>query len=394
MPSFQWYIRSMRSLSPFIERDLMKKMVFLSGPRQVGKTTLAKQLLQRVGGQYYNWDFAEDREEILKKSFIHHKCVVLDELHKYERWKNFLKGTYDKYRDTLQMLVTGSARLDVYRRGGDSLVGRYFLFHLHPFTCGELLRPDRIGRPEELLIAQETLYSYDGFEQLLTFVGFPEPFFAATKEAHSRWSLQRRELLVREEIRDLTNISLLTLVEHLLLLLPSRIGSLLSINSLKEDLQVAYNTVRQWLEVLERLYIIFTLKPYTTNISRSIHKEKKVYLWDWSQVTDEGARFENMVASHLFKAVSLWRDLGYGDFDLSFLRDRERREVDFCLTKDRRPWLLVEAKLAEVRPEDSLISFSERLQVPAVQLVQRPGVDKRVGNIRIASAASWLSTLP
>ena len=212
MPSFQWYIRSMRSLSPFIERDLMKKMVFLSGPRQVGKTTLAKQLLQRVGGQYYNWDFAEDREEILKKSFIHHKCVVLDELHKYERWKNFLKGTYDKYRDTLQMLVTGSARLDVYRRGGDSLVGRYFLFHLHPFTCGELLRPDRIGRPEELLIAQETLYSYDGFEQLLTFGGFPEPFFAATKEAHSRWSLQRRELLVLEEIRDLTNISLFTLL--------------------------------------------------------------------------------------------------------------------------------------------------------------------------------------
>ncbi|MBI4211760.1 MAG: ATP-binding protein [Deltaproteobacteria bacterium] len=386
----------MRNIIPYLERDLQKKMVFVTGPRQVGKTTVAQQLLKKLGGHYYTWDSAEDRERILTKSFLHDKRVVLDELHKYDRWKNFLKGTYDKFHEQLQIFVTGSARMDVYRRGGDSLFGRYFLFHLHPLTLGELMYPHDINRPEHILTAshQDDSATHEAFAQLTKFGGFPEPFFSASEEVHARWSIQRRELLVREDVRDLTNISLLSLVEHLLLLLPSRVGSPLSINALKEDLQVAYNTVRQWLDVFENLYITFTLKPYTTKISRSIHKEKKMYLWDWSQIKDDGARFENLTASHLFKAVTLWRDLGYGDFDLTFIRDRDRREVDFCITKDQKPWLLIEAKLSEIRPDETLASFADRFDVPALQVVSRHGVSKQTGRVRVVSASSFFTLLP
>ena len=179
-----------------------------------------------------------------------------------------------------------------------------------------------------------------------------------------------------------------------MLLLPKRVGSVLSVNALKQDLQVAYNTVRSWLETFERLYITFTLSPFTKKLQRSIHKEKKLYLWDWSQIKDPGARFENFVASHLWKAVHIWRDLGMGNFDLQFLRDRDRREVDFCITRDQQPWLLLEAKLAEKQISESLSYFAERLGVPAIQLIQTTGLHRRTGRIQIVSADSWLARLP
>ncbi len=384
----------MRSLTGPIESDIQKKFVFLSGPRQVGKTYLVKQVLQKLGGKYYNWDLSEDRQEILTKSFIHDKVVVLDELHKYDRWKNFIKGIYDKHHDNLKVLVTGSARLDVYRKGGDSLLGRYFLHHLHPLSMGEILSSDTIATPQDVLQPNLPPENRELFDSLMRWGGFPEPFYAGTEQSHNRWSLQRRELLVREDIRDLTNINLLSLVEHMILLLPSKVGSILSVNSLREDLQVAYNTAASWLDTFEKLFITFTLKPYTKRISRSVHKERKVYLWDWSQIKDDGPRFENFVASHLWKAVHIWRDLGMGDFDLWFLRDSDRREVDFCITKDLKPWLLVETKLSESRVSETLDYFSKRLQVPAIQLLQTAGIEKKSGPILIVSAARWLLKLP
>ncbi len=384
----------MRNLAGPIEKDLRKKFVFLAGPRQVGKTHLAMSVLERLEGKYYNWDLAEDRQKILAKEFLQDRWAVLDELHKYDRWKNFLKGIYDKYHETLKILVTGSARLDVYRRGGDSLLGRYFLFHLHPFSLGEVLRPSVIGRPEEVLKVGEGTPASDALEQLLRLGGFPEPFLNGSEEAHRRWSIQRTDILVREDIRDLTQVTLLSLIEHLMLLLPSRVGSVLSVNSLREDLQVAYNTVRSWLETFERLYITFSLSPWTQRIARSIHKERKLYLWDWSQIKDEGARFENFVASHLWKAVHLWRDLGMGDFGLWFVRDRDRREVDFCVTKDRAPWLLVEAKLSETQLSEPLEYYANRFGVPGVQVLKTGGVLKRVGPHWIVSADRWLPLLP
>ena len=385
----------MRSLQRPIERDLEEKFVLLAGPRQVGKTHLAKAILKGKEGRYYNWDLAEDRENVLAKSFLQDRFVVLDELHKYERWKGWLKGLYDKYHSHLKILVTGSSRLDVYQRGGDSLFGRYLLHHLHPLSMGEIGHPKKIEKPDTLFIPEGTgVGNRELLNQLFRWGGFPEPFHAGREETHRRWSLQRRELLVREDIRDLSTIQHLTLVEHLLLLLPSRVGSPLSINSLREDLQVAHNTVTAWLETFSRLYIVFMLRPYTAKLQRSIRKERKLYLWDWSQVKDDGARFENLVASHLWKAVQMWRDLGFGDFDLTFLRDRDRREVDFCITKDQHPWLLVEAKFSETQIADPLLYYSNRLQIPAVQIVHREGIDKQVGSIRLISADRWLPRLP
>lgn len=384
----------MRSLQPSIERDLREKFIFLAGPRQVGKTHLSKEILKNRAGRYYNWDLAEDRREILSKNFVHDRLVVLDELHKYHRWKNFIKGIYDKYHEELQALVTGSARLDIYRKGGDSLFGRYFLFHLHPLSVGEIESPLNIPKPEDLLHSTLPEISRETFESLFRWGGFPEPFYAATDERHLRWSLQRSEILVREDLRDLTQVHLLSLVEHLLLLLPDRIGSILSINGLKEDLQVSYNTVKSWLGVLEHLYIVFMLKPYVQKIHRTVHKEKKVYLWDWSQIRDEGDRFENLVAVHLLKAVNIWRDLGVGNFDLFFLRDRDRREVDFCITKDRRPWLLLEAKFSETQPSPSLLFYCNRFRLPGIQLVAKAGADRKREGVRVVSADRWLSLLP
>ncbi|HCU24141.1 MAG TPA: hypothetical protein DF383_03910 [Deltaproteobacteria bacterium] len=384
----------MRNLQPFVERDLSEKFVFLSGPRQVGKTHLAQAILRKLGGKYYNWDSTEDRQLILARGFLHDKLVVLDELHKYDRWKSFLKGIYDKHHEELSALVTGSARLDVYRKGGDSLLGRYFLFHLHPLTIGELARPHTIPKPERLEEGPADRAESELAEALFRWGGFPEPFYAANDEAHLRWSIQRRELLVQQDIRDFTNIQLLSLIEHLMLLLPSRVGSVLSVNNLKEDLQVAYNTVISWLRTFEQLFIVFTLTPYTAKLARSVHKERKLYLWDWSQIAESEIRFENFIAGHLWKAVQIWRDLGYGDFGLHFLRDRDRREVDFCITKDRLPWLLVEAKVADTQLSENLRYFCNRFNVKGVQIVKTPGVYKKSGQMTVISADAWLPRLP
>jgi hypothetical protein len=337
---------------------------------------------------------AEDRQNILSKNFLQDPYVVLDELHKYDRWKSFIKGIYDKFHQDLKILVTGSARLDIYRKGGDSLIGRYFPFHLHPLTMGEILKPDATPSPPQALQIPSDGGHPELLENLLKWGGFPEPFFKGNEEFHHRWSIQRNELLIREDIRELTQINLLSLLEHLLLLLPQRVGSVLSINSLKEDLQVAYNTVVSWLNAFENLYLVFILKPFTAKISRAIHKEKKLYLWDWSQVKDPGARFENLIAGHLWKAVQIWKDLGKGNFELFFLRDRDRREVDFLITLDRKPFLLVEAKLTDTQPHEALDYFANRFQVPAFQLIQTKGVAKQIGRIRILSADRWLSVLP
>jgi predicted AAA+ superfamily ATPase len=325
---------------------------------------------------------------------LNDKIVVLDELHKYERWKGFLKGIYDKYHSQLSVLVTGSARLDVYQKGGDSLLGRYYHFHLHPLSIGELMHPNSVPEPPASWTEMGEGSHKDLLEQLLQFGGFPEPFFAANTQEHRRWSLARREILVREDIRDLSNIQNLSLVEHLLLLLPDRVGSVLSVNALKEDLRVAYNTVVLWLKVLERLYISYTLAPYTKSLARSIRKERKLYLWDWSQITDKGSRFENLVAGHLFKAVQYWRDLGFGDFALHFLRDRDCREADFCITCDRKPVVVIEAKLSDTRASESLLYFADRLRVPAIQLVAESGICHQSGPAWVVSADRWLAQLP
>lgn len=305
-----------------------------------------------------------------------------------------MKGLYDQSHDYLKALVTGSARLDIYQKRGDSLLGRYFLHHLYPFTMGELTSQVLSDPVIYNRRVDESADLYDKYRALFRWGGFPEPLFATSEQQHRRWSIQRNELLVREDIRDLTQINHLTLIEHLMLLLPSRVSSILSINSLKEDLKVAYNTVKAWLETLEKLYVVYQLSPYTEKVHRSIQKEKKLYLWDWSQVEDEGDRFENMVASHLVKACQIWKDLGFGNYKLHFLRDRYKQEVDFCVTKANKPVIIIEAKLAETKPTEALCFFSKKFNIPALQVIHKQNVYSERGLITVTSAAPWLATLP
>ncbi len=383
----------MRYLTAEIERLLAeeRKMSLIAGPRQVGKTTLAKHLLTRSKqtSAYFNWDIAADRQLILKHpdDFWMRKealtkpplRLALDEIHKFPRWKRFLKGLYDAHRDNLQILVTGSGKLDVYQRGGDSLFGRYHLYHLHPFTVGELLSPDRsfVSTPdsfvEQILDSESTSAHTEALEAIERFTGFPEPLFAESEARLRRWARSHEQLIIREELRDLTRIRELGLIESLVSLLPERIGSLLSVNALRENLQVRFETVQNWLASLERLFFLFTIRPYAGKLARTLRREEKVYLFDFTAIRDSAARFENLVALHVLKLCHLWTESGHGDFQLFYVRDREKREVDFLITEHRRPFALIEAKLTASEVDSSLRYFTERLKPKySIQIVRTP----------------------
>lgn len=390
-----------RYLAPTLAALAEEVFVLLSGPRQVGKTTMARAWLAGcTDGRYLNWDIPADRATLLDRAFPTPPlpgALVLDELHKYPRWKSWLKGLYDRRETRVPTIVTGSARLDVYQRGGDSLLGRAARVRLHPLSIGELTRRGAAPPPPHDWLAMGVTPVPDAWEQLERRGGFPEPFLRDNTQQHRRWTNARRDLLIREDLRDLTNIRQVALVEQLALLLPERVASPLSVNALREDLQVGHDTVSNWLEALERLYFAFRIGPWTRRVARALTKERKLYLWDWSQVADDGARFENMVASHLLKAVHTWTDQGHGDFDLQYVRDREKREVDFLVTESRRPVVLVETKRSDTAPAEALTRFQSALGgIPAVQLVSTAGVDRRVPGLplRVVTASHWLAALP
>jgi predicted AAA+ superfamily ATPase len=385
----------MRYLAPVLDQSLRTeaRMVFVAGPRQVGKTTLARYLLSQAGCEplYFNWDIEADRRLLIRdpSEFFAGRVpstlrpaqrprIVLDEIHKYPRWKRFLKGLFDAQRDRLAILVTGSGRLDLYQRGGDSLFGRYDLYRLAPFTVGEVLATGKqtVLAPDEWV---GKLGSYlppsgaqEALEHIERFTGFPEPLFAARDQRLRKWRRAHRQLTIREDLRDLTRIRDLGLVESLVALLPERVGSPLSLNALAGDLGVAFNTVRLWMDALSRLYLLFELRPYAGRMARALRREAKVYLFDPTEIPDAGARFENITALHLRKLCDLWTDVGHGDFDLAYVRDKEKREVDFLLLESRKPWLLIEAKLSDPQPASALRSFAARLnpKMGAVQIVR------------------------
>lgn len=408
----------MRSITPFLEEILKKekKMAFLAGPRQVGKTTLAWQLINgnASSGNYFNWDVSTTRKKVLKdpdqfwSSGVSANSgtkprIILDEIHKYPRWKNFLKGLHDANRGLVEILVTGSGRLDVYQKGGDSLFGRYQLAHLMPLSVGELLQTSEpIVSPDDT-VQQFTSTVLSGATEALDglweFGGFPEPFFAQDKRRLTRWQNSHRQLILREDLRDLTLVREVGLIEALIELLPDRIGSPLSINNLSETLSVNFRTIQNWLQILERLYFLFAIKPYSTSLARGLRKEQKVYFYDWSEIEDEGKRFENSVAMHLHKACLYWTDAGYGNFALHFVRDKEKRETDFLITNKKKPWILVEAKLSETQADTSLLYFHQRIKTThgVFQVVKNCASDWVVvlpNGITLISAARFLSCLP
>jgi predicted AAA+ superfamily ATPase len=388
----------MRYLSKIIEEFSEEKFVLIAGPRQVGKTTLAQAWLNKPE-HYLNWDIAEDRARLLKKSLTSELAngrYVFDEIHKYPRWKSLVKGLYDGRKKDISLLVTGSARLDVYQRGGDSLLGRYELLHLHPFSIGEILHGQIPEPPQDWYkLKAKGEGAQEIWERLAKVSGFPEPYSRNDGLHYNRWSLRRRDLMIREDVRDLTQIRHVALLEHMAHILPSRVGSPFSLNNVRMDLEISHETAKLWLETLHRLYFCYSLKPFVTKLGRSLTKEPKLYLWDWASVEDPAARFENMVASHLRKSVDAWRDLGYGEYDLCYWRDQQKRELDFILTLKKKPIALFECKLSDgdASPHFEIAEGLLGLHLPKIQLVAQPGVDRQVRSTRIVTASSFLGAL-
>jgi len=389
-----------------------KSMVFMVGPRQTGKTTLAHIISNSYINQlYFNWDIPSHRtrlfanpnffEDVTRKDSSK-PLVVLDEIHKFRDWKNYLKGVYDQFHDRYQFLISGSGRLDVYQKGGDSLAGRYYLFHLWPFTIAEL--GQRNLNIEEFLQNPLKIQNVERKElgeiwkRLSGLSGFPEPYLVNKPASYRRWSRTYANQLIREDIRDLTAVKSIGDMETLYYILPSKVGSPLSIPSLASDLRVTYNSIRNWLSVFELFFLVFSIYPWTKKISRAIQKESKVYLWDTPRVEDESHRFENMVAVELWRGVTQWNDLGYGKFSLHFIRNKEKQEVDFLIANGGRPFLLVEAKTSETHPSPALKKFQTALKIPAVQLLLEHEGYKLISNddqnILVAPAYQWLSQLP
>lgn len=366
--------RLTRYLAPQVRRDLAKKMVFMSGPRQVGKTTLARSLPGGKAG-YLNWDVAEHRERILRRELPATKLWVFDELHKYRSWRNYLKGLFDSHIAGRQILVTGSARLEFYRFGGDSLQGRYHLLRLHPLSVAEL----GLTKAEEL-------------RRLVTLGGFPEPYFGGDETEARRWSREHRTLLIREEVTSLERVQDLGNLELLMLRLPDLVGSPLSINALREDLQVTHKTVAHWLQILERLYAIFRLSPFGGPRIRAVKKEQKHYHWDWSVVPESALRFENLVAAHLLKWVHYEQDTKGRDLELRYFRDTDRREVDFVVVERRTPQLFVECKWSDADVDRGLRYLKARFPRCEAWQISATGTKDYVtpDDIRVAPAMRLL----
>ena len=370
------------------------KMIFLSGPRQVGKTTFVKNKLRELENEefYFNWDDPYVRREYTKnphflKAYLARErsefpLVAFDEIHKHKNWKNILKGLYDIHVEEAQFIVTGSARLDYFRQSGDSLVGRYFSYRLLPLGLAEaaenfdfviaddtvLAQPDKQNFLRTVQGMSEKIFK-NPFDRLMSYGGFPEPFLKSKRNFSNKWKRDYKSLLIHEDLRDLTRIQDIKGIEQLLLLLPERVASPLSINSLKDDLQVNHKTVSNWLEALKKIYLTFSIMPWSKSISKAIKKEVKFYFFDWTFVSDEGARFENAIAVFLLRLVCRWNELGLGDFELRYIRNQQGQEVDFVVIKDQEPFALFEAKKGDTDVSKAGSYFGRLLKIPYYQLV-------------------------
>lgn len=354
-----------------------KQMAFVCGPRQVGKTTIAKSLT-KISDQssYRNWDIPGDRLKIIANSYnpiledivispATHPLLVFDEIHKYVDWKNYLKGLYDAYQEDIDILVTGSARLNIFKKGGDSLMGRYFLYRVHPLSAAETANRSLTLFSNPIHIPNEKI------SQLIEFGGFPEPFTKGDKRFLNKWQNLRHQQLIYEDIRSLESILNMSQLDLLATILTSQAGQLLNYTTLASKVRVSVPTIQRWISVLDQSYYCYLISPWSTNVVRSLLKEPKVYLWDWSLISDMGQRYENFIASHLLKAIHFWIDSGLGQFDLRFIRTKDQEEVDFLIVKDNLPWMLVEVKSSsKASLSKSLQKYKESLNCPlAFQVV-------------------------
>ena len=370
-----------RYVKDSVEEDLGSRMVFVGGPRQVGKTTFALTFLPEPTEKhpaYLNWDNIAMRASLLKGELpAGQSCVILDGIHKFARWRNLVEGFYDTNRSDTKFIVTGSARLDHYRRGGDSLQGRYRYYRLHPFSLPELNRDP----------------SVDDFNALLRFGGFPEPCLRGEERFWRKWQRERIRRVIYEDIRDLETIRQISLLDLLAAELPNRMGSPLSIKNLRETLEVAHETVDRWIRIFERMYYCFRIPPYGPPKVRAVKKERKLYLWDWSAVEDPGAKFENFVVSHLLKFCHFREDSEGYRMELRFLRDTDRREVDFVVLEEGNPLFAVECKTGEKNVNPAMWYFMERTPVPRCYQVHSGTRDFEKAGVRVLPFSTFLKEL-
>lgn len=340
-----------------------RQMVFVSGPRQVGKTTVC----EVFQSHYLNWDKGRDRDLILKgedavadivgvnQARENLPVLTIDEMHHFKKWKQFLKGFFDAYGKKVRILVTGSARLNIYKRGGDSLMGRYFPYRMHPLSVGELLRP----RVLDTEMSEPSAISEDAWNRLVEFGGFPEPYLRADRMFLRKWRQLRFEQLLREDIRKDTSIRELDQIESMARILATRSGDQLVYASLGTEVQVSEITTRNWVVTLCSFYFGFLVKPWSMHVENAIRKTPKWFLRDWSGIVDVGKRNETMVACHLLKAVEYWTDMGFGACDLFYIRDKQKKEADFLVSKDGIPWFLVEVKTSDTKLSSALSVYQK-----------------------------------
>ena len=374
-----------RSIDLQIRRDLQQKMVLLTGPRQVGKTTLSQQLLAEFpGGQYLNFDVAAHRAVIQAQSWRHSApLLVLDEIHKMPDWKNWLKGVVDGRAPGQAVLVTGSARMDTFRQTGASLAGRYFRLRLHPLSVREWSEASQVA-PQQALT------------HLLARGGFPEPVLASTEADAQRWRADYFAGLVREDVLEFSRLHEVNAMRLFAEMLRSRVGSPLSLASIARDLQLSPVTLGRYLDILEALFIVFVVRPWHRNIARATLQAPKVYFYDTGLVLgDEGLRFENLVACHLLKNVHWQQDTRGAAADLHYIRTKDEAEVDFCLSEGDTLTHLVECKLADAKPHRALARFAAQWpQAQAIQLLRDCPVEADIGRLQVRDAAPWLAALP
>jgi predicted AAA+ superfamily ATPase len=365
------------SIQESIKNDLKSKIVLLSGPRQVGKTTLSKNLITPY--EYINYDIPEDRILLSERSWKKDtNLVIFDEIHKMKNWKSYLKGIYDDPTKNYPILVTGSARLEVSKKMGDSLAGRFFSYRLHPFDIKELTE---IESPKTV------------FQTLMKVGGFPEPYSSGSEKFYRRWKRTHLDIILRQDLIDLESVRDIIKIETLIELLKTRVGSPVSFSSLARDLEKDPGTIKRWLDLLESLYVIFRVTPYHDNIARAILKEPKYYFYDIALVENEGARFENLVACALLKELHRLEDLEGYITVLHYLRTKDGNELDFLVIVDKKPKSILEVKLSDDSPSSSFKNFSLYFpNIPRIQLVANLVREKEFDwGLKIVNAEKWLS---